>query len=251
MITEGEQGIAFEVDRKRINPEGVYRYMQETGHCPLRDYDIERLGRAFGLYVGTMRQFIKKNGLDARLEDEVMGKVNYSEVEDLYNQGKTDTEIAKALKISLPSVSLWRKRNGLQPQQPKTKKAKAEIRIEFDKTKQLTADEEAESVKAAAESWVKTTEIDPGCRSSIDAVIDDMVEEMRDVITGEKEEKAEAKPAITPGAVEAFRNIFAPSIEAPDPWEIIEQLEQQILFLRGVAIGAGVRNIDELLEGIS
>jgi len=55
-----------------------------------------------------------------------MSKVNYCEVEELYNQGKSDADICKSLKISAPSVADWRKKNNLQPNGRATKKVEKE-----------------------------------------------------------------------------------------------------------------------------
>lgn len=286
----------YETVQNKINPDGVLRYMIETHHCPLCDWDFDRIAKAFGLGVGTMRAFIKRNGLDARLEDEVMGKVNYIEVEDLYNQGKSDSEICKALKISAPTVGVWRKKNNLQPNGQKAnkqpppeymenhvdmEKAKAEIRTEFDKhdkpEPRIVINGSFDAVNALIANnhpveivitkpliWV------PDKPDTINKDWDDAINKMIIEMPAVELRKAVATPDPMPTYVEAPADpavVNVPSvwesdcqvgalttksiaITEPDPWKLIEQLEDVIVFLKGIAIGAGVRDINRLIDEV-
>lgn len=288
----------YETVQNKINPNGVFRYMVETRHCPLRDWDIEHIAKAFGLGVGTMRGFIKRNGLDARLEDEVMGKVNYIEVEDLYNQGKTDAEICKALHISAPTVGLWRKKNNLHPNGQKATKQLApaylENHVDIEKSKEeITAevvkvkkpeqlivnkdfDEAVNEMIATMPPRQAVATPDP-LPTYVEALPDQTIakkafaDSLQDliniqgqqgnwdvdpymtglynglilaqsVLTGEEPQfrQTPQKTAATP----------IPVIEEPDSWSLVKNLEEVIVFLKGVAIGAGIKDINELLEVI-
>jgi hypothetical protein len=107
-----------EADARKINPEGVYRRMLECHSCPLFEGDIKRIANAFGLGFGSMLAFIKQHGLDGRLEDEIMKKVDYDKVKALYDSGKTDAQITKELDISFATVYMWRQRHGFEKNEP-------------------------------------------------------------------------------------------------------------------------------------
>ena len=58
----------YEAPVSKIKPEGVLRKMKEAGHHPLTDGDLCHIAKCFGVYKGTMMQFIKQNFLDLELE---------------------------------------------------------------------------------------------------------------------------------------------------------------------------------------
>lgn len=127
-----------QADAKRINLDGLFRKMQECGHCPLKDYDFVNLARTYGIGTGTMQQLIKKHALDARLEDEAMGrrKLEFDGVKgrELFEAGKTDLEIAAEMGTSLSAVQKWRTdcqlhhpRGGHHPSPTRTVKAVAAV----------------------------------------------------------------------------------------------------------------------------
>ena len=138
-----------ESDSRKIRPEGVYRRMLECHSCPLYEGDIKRIANAFGLGYGSMLTFIKQHGLDYRLEDEVMKKVDYEKVQSLYNSGKTDAQITKELDISFSTVHMWRERHGFPKNEPAAAADTGILIVGNEKqTKRPSSDEIAAAIQA-------------------------------------------------------------------------------------------------------
>lgn len=108
------QPTVVEADKRRINLDGLFRRMLGTGHCPLKDYDYANLAKAYGIGTGTMIAWIRKNGLDVRLEEETMGKIDHKKAMACYQEGLSDTKAAEVLGVSAPAVCQWRKKSGLR-----------------------------------------------------------------------------------------------------------------------------------------
>jgi len=210
-----------------------------------------------------------------------MSKVNYIEVEDLYNQGKSDTAICKALKISGPSVKSWRERNGnLPPNGISAKKTAGG----YQPTEAIQTEPPNVGSSVKPDPMPKIERVAAVINKIFDAEIDKMITEMppeepQPTTSGETAEfdempdpydllikdlfgeklaprtrsKAgsikvdiEVDTAGLNKAIEAIKSETARSGLTAD----FNRFEKKIAFLRGVAIGAGVRNIDELLETI-
>lgn len=137
-----------EADARKINPEGVYRRMLECHSCPLFEGDIKRIANAFGLGFGSMLAFIKQHGLDGRLEDEIMKKVDYDKVKALYDSGKTDAQITKALDVSFATVYMWRQRHGFEKNEPAAaSEAGILIAVNEKQTRRPTSEEIATAIQ--------------------------------------------------------------------------------------------------------
>ena len=104
-----------EMNPRKIDPEGVFRRMQECGHCPLRDTDYGRLGKVYGVGAGTMLRFVMTHELDKRLEEETMyQKMDQDKAMDLYRQGLSDTAMAKQLGLDKSTIAHWRRKRGME-----------------------------------------------------------------------------------------------------------------------------------------
>jgi len=208
-----------------------------------------------------------------------MSKVNYIEVEDLYNQGKSDTAICKALKISGPSVKSWRERNGnLPPNGISAKKTAGG----YQPTEAIQTDPPNVGSSVKPDPMPKIERVAAVINKIFDAEIDKMIAEMpleepQPTTSGETAEFDDMLDRCVPienykptpkfrhrskagsikvdievdtaglnKAIEAIRSETAKSGLTAD----FNRFEKQIAFLRGVAIGAGVRDIDERLETI-
>lgn len=139
------QPTVTEADARRINLDGLFQRMLETGHCPLRDYDVVNLAGTYGIGTGTMIPLIRRNALDARLEDEHMGRkasFDWDKAKELYEQGMNDFAISLELDCAVSSVIRWREKNGLL-----SKKAKAKA---ADTAPQRTESEQAAMKEMAA-----------------------------------------------------------------------------------------------------
>jgi len=101
---------------RRVNPEAVFRYLIEAGDVEPAESTIQKISRAFGIGCGDVRGIIRKNDLQERLEDHMFGKkLNDPQVMELYKQGKSDYQIAKALDVTGPTICAWRKKRNLPP----------------------------------------------------------------------------------------------------------------------------------------
>lgn len=101
---------------RRVNPEAVLRYLIEAGDIEPAESTIQKISRAFGIGVGDVRGIIRKNDLQERLEDHMFGKkLNDPQVMELYKQGKSDYQIAKASDVTGPTICAWRKKRNLPP----------------------------------------------------------------------------------------------------------------------------------------
>ena len=219
--------IVTEVSQNRINPEAIYRRMVDTGHCPVTDGDIVHMAGAFGLGAGTMRIYIRNRGLDARLEEFYMTKkFDEAKAKLLYKSGYSDNGIAAACEVSPSYVGQWRKKNDLPANSKKKaeaepeKKNPATINKEFDQAiNDMIADMPEQHLEIQAEEV-----------EAINIIADKMAD-MKSI------GKSDSQPAIQQPSADDFL-------------DEIERLKLQIIFLRGVAIGAGVGDIDQLLQEI-
>lgn len=251
------QPTVVEADKRRINLDGLFRHMLECGHCPLRDYDFANLARTYGIGTGTMIALIRRNALDARLEDEHMatpGKLNTEKAMELYKQGMSDSKAAVVLGVTPPAFGAWRHKNNLPCNG-----------VAFGKGPQPGA-------KIIEEESAKPPIIEIKPMTSIEQLADHVVDLERKaaVVNPDWEEAVGEMVASKPwaaeiitdstgeviteaGPVSDLRDIFGriiPEIQPPSHDDLlaeIDRLECENNILRAVCFGAGVRGLDEWL----
>ncbi len=149
--------VAPEVNPKRINPDGIYRYLVEAGD--IDDYTVEKVARAFGVAVGTMRSLIKQHKLAERLEDEQMARKGITArlFTELYNQGLSDGQIAAEVDCDRTLIYQWRRRKNLpaniRPKKPKP----AVINQNFEQAVQEMVESRPETAEKAPASEIADT----------------------------------------------------------------------------------------------
>lgn len=152
---------------RKINPDAVLRYLIEAGDQVPADSTVQKISRAFGIGCGDVRNIIKKNKLQDRLEEHVLTKIYTEKAMELYNQGKSDNEIAKVFGVASTTVWSWRKARGLDANftpaekgvahQPKTAHERQDYK---DERKEIAVDSEKPARKPSTinQDWEKAVD---------------------------------------------------------------------------------------------
>jgi len=195
-----------------INPDGLYRRICDIGYCPPTDGDYVRLAGMYGIGVGDMRHLIKQLELIQRMEVEFMGKLDKDKAMDLYRKGYSDIKIGELLGTSSANVNFWRRSNKLP----------ANCTGGGRPVKQSTPKD------SAVTDMVPEKKADPVPEDK--PMVLPILQPIVNALTGHSREQVQSS--------------------ANDLQDIINRLTYQVLFLRGIAIGAGVKDIDQMLADI-
>jgi hypothetical protein len=243
-----------ESNPKNINPNGVFRSMCDFQDFPLTDGDISRLANSFGLGTGTMKVFIRNNGLDARLEEYYMGNLDKDKAMELYNLGMTDQSIGERCGVSPMAIYNWRKKNGLKAN-GKSMPMKVVGTTVSDGVKVY---QPKDQIKTDPPDCASSVQPDRGLNGKFVGWDEAGYWEPIELRIGV--EQVEAVNIIADAAEHmTLTEIPLEKRTLPEGWQdyfaadkqTIAKLNRIITFLRGIAIGAGVLDIDALIKELS
>jgi hypothetical protein len=213
-------------------------------------------------------------------EGEDMGKIDHDKCMELYRQGLSDLKIAEIFKCSGNLILLWRRKNNLPAHgahgggRQRKQAGAGPVEVRKVAPKQMTVNPDFEA--AAKRMDAAAAELIDGApaRKDMHAVVAEPTIKPEpsafqdgEIRLSDNTGPAASSEAATAGAIRQSLDDEAVTVtmQVSDLRLAMTEtartsiaelaghtdlLSRQLIFLRGVAIGAGVRNIDELLEGV-